>query len=104
MPVIPIMAGRMSMVMSMKTKEREKAKTAEISPLDKAVNSPLAKILKPIKSSAKLQRRLPVTAKSYTGLSGRAKIATNGLVKTIERIAVIREMTVMIFRLVVTNF
>ena len=62
MPVTPKIAGRISMAISMNTKEREKARIAETIPLDSAVNIPLAKMLKPIKSSASVQIRFPVTA------------------------------------------
>lgn len=92
------------MVISINTKEREKARTAEIIPLDSAVNIPLAKILKPIKTRAKEQIRFPVTASSYTGLSGRAKTDTKGFVAIKENANVIREITAMTFRLVVTSF
>lgn len=68
------------MVISMNTNDCENAETAEITPLDSAVNIPLTKILKPIKSNAMVQLLFPVTASSYTGLSGRAKIDTRGLV------------------------
>ena len=67
MPFTPSNAGNMSMAIIINTKEREKARTAETPPLDKAVNSPLAKILKPIKRSAVTQIRFPVTASPYTG-------------------------------------
>ena len=65
-------------MISMNTKEREKARTAETTPLDRAVNMPLAKILKPMNSSAMVQIRLPVKARPYTGLSGRANTDTSG--------------------------
>ena len=64
MPFTPKTAGRISIVISINTKEREKARIAETIPLDKAVNIPLAKILKPIKNSARVQIRFPVTASS----------------------------------------
>ena len=64
MPFTPQIAGRISMVISINTKEREKARIAEMTPLDNAVNIPLAKILKPIKNSARVQIRFPVTARS----------------------------------------
>ena len=67
------------MAISMNTKEREKARTAEIIPLDNAVNIPLAKILNPIKSNAAVHILFPVTARSYTGLSGRANTDTSAL-------------------------
>lgn len=46
----------------MNTKEREKARTAETRPLDRAVNMPLANTLKPMKTRAEEQMRFPVTA------------------------------------------
>ncbi len=55
------------MAASMNTKDREKARMAETEPFDNAVNIPLANMLKPIKSSARVQIRFPVTARSYTG-------------------------------------
>ena len=63
-PFTPQIAGNTSMVMIRKTKEREKASTAETSPLEMAVNMALPKILNPTKSSAKEQMRFPVTARS----------------------------------------
>ena len=81
------------MVTSMKTKEREKARIAETIPLDNAVNIPLAKMLNPIKNSASVQIRFPVTARPYTGLSGRAKMATSGFVAAKETTTVTTEMT-----------
>ena len=86
------------MVISMNTKEREKARTADTMPFDRAVNIPLAKILKPIKSSARVQMRFPVTARSCTGLSGRAKTDTRGFVAAKEAVAVTREITAIIFQ------
>lgn len=83
-PFTPIITGSASMAISINTKDLENARTAETIPLDKAVNIPLAKILKPIKRSAAVQILLPVTARSYTGLSGRAKTDTNGFVKAKE--------------------
>ena len=61
-PVTPQIAGSISMAITINTKEREKASMAEISPLDNAVNIPLANTLKPIKMRAMEQMRLPVTA------------------------------------------
>ena len=66
-PFTPKRAGSTSMVISINTKERERARTAETIPLDNAVNIPLAKILKPIKNSASVQIRFPVTDSSKTG-------------------------------------
>lgn len=51
------------MAIIINTKEREKASTAEINPLDKAVNIPLANTLNPIKISEAEHIRFPVTAK-----------------------------------------
>ena len=63
-PVTPRMTGRTSMAISVKTKVRENASTAEMSPLESAVNIPLAKMLKPTKSRAREQIRFPATARS----------------------------------------
>ena len=63
-PVTPNRAGSISMAITIKTKDLEKARTAEINPLDSAVNIPLMNTLKPIKISATEQIRFPVTAKS----------------------------------------
>ena len=63
-PVTPKRAGSISMVISMNTKEREKARIAETIPLDSAVNIPLVKILKPMKNSARVQIRFPAAASS----------------------------------------
>lgn len=52
------------MAIAVNKKVREKASTAEIIPLESAVNIPLAKMLKPTKSSASEQIRLPTTARS----------------------------------------
>ena len=49
-PLTPRTAGSTSIVISIKTKDLENARTAETAPLDSAVNIPLAKMLKPIKS------------------------------------------------------
>ena len=54
------------MAISMNTKEREKARTAEIIPLDNAVNIPLAKILKPIKNSAAPENTVHNGISEYT--------------------------------------
>lgn len=61
-PCTPKNRGRMPIVMSMNTKERENASTAETLPLDKAVNMPLMKMLKPMKNRAIVHTRFPVTA------------------------------------------
>lgn len=66
-------------MMSMNTKERENASTAETLPLDKAVNMPLMKMLKPMKNRAIVHTRFPVTASSYTGCSGDAKKPTSDI-------------------------
>lgn len=47
------------MAIAVNKKVRDKASTAEIIPLESAVNIPLAKMLKPTKSSASEQIRLP---------------------------------------------
>lgn len=52
------------MAIIIKTNEREKARMADTMPLDRAVNIPLAKTLKPMNSNAIEQMRLPVTARS----------------------------------------
>lgn len=103
-PWIPNNAGRTSMVMSINTKDRENARTAEMIPLDNAVNIPLAKILNPIKSRARLQMRFPITASSYTGLSERTNIDTKALVAEKERITDTREIAAITFRLIVISF
>ena len=51
-PVTPQIAGSISIAITINTKEREKASTAEINPLDNAVNIQLANTLKPIKMRA----------------------------------------------------
>ena len=86
------------------TKDRENARTADTVPLDSAVNIPLAKILNPIKRSAAVQIRFPATAKSQTGLSGRANTDTSGLVNRKEPTAVITEITAITLRLSETSF
>lgn len=63
-PVTPKRAGRISMAITVNTKVRENARTAEMIPLERAVNIPLAKTLKPTKSNASEQIRLPTTARS----------------------------------------
>lgn len=55
------------MAASKKTNDLEKARTAETTPFDSAVNMLLAKILNPIKSRAAVQILFPVTARPYTG-------------------------------------
>lgn len=104
MPFTPKIAGSRSMVASMNTKEREKARIAETMPLESDVNIPLAKILNPMKNRAMLQMRFPVTANPYTGFSGRAKIDTNGFVAEIDTATVNTEITAIVFKLVDTSF
>ena len=87
------------MVISINRKDLEKASAAETIPLDSAVNIPLAKMLKPIKNSAAVHILFPVTARSYTGLSGRAKTDTKGLVSRKEAATVITEITEITFML-----
>ena len=103
-PFMPRRAGRTSIVISMNTKEREKARTAETMPLDRAVNIPLAKMLKPMKNNARVQIRFPVAASSYTGLSGRAKMETSGPVAAKETAALTSELKAITFKLVATSF
>ena len=103
-PFTPSSAGNTSMVIIMNTKDREKARTAETNPLDKAVNSPLAKMLKPIKRSARTQIRFPVTASPYTGWSGLVNMDTSGFVAAKDATDVTMEITVIIFRLDETSF
>ena len=92
------------MVTSMNTKDLENARTAEITPLDKAVNMPLAKILNPIKNSAIVQILFPVTARGYTGLSGRANTDTKGLVSRKDAPTVAREIPAITLRLTWISF
>ena len=63
-PFTPIIRGSTIIVIIINTNDRENARTAETTPLDNAVNSPLANILKPIKRSAAEQILFPVTARS----------------------------------------
>ena len=72
------------MLATVNRKERENASTAETTPLDRAVNIPLAKTFSPTNNNAREQERLPVTASAWTGLSGRAKMPTRGTVARIE--------------------
>ena len=81
----PFTPKRAGSTITINTKERENASTAEINPLDKAVNIPLANTLNPIKISAAEHIRFPVTAKSYTSFPGREKTDTKGLVRITER-------------------
>ncbi len=92
------------MAASINTKDLENASTADTTPLDNAVNIPLAKILKPMKSNAIVQIRFPVTARSYTGSSGRAKTATSGSISPRDTATVITDTTPITFRLNATSF
>lgn len=92
------------MVASINTNDLENARTAEITPLDNAVNIPLAKILNPIKTNATVHILFPVTAKPYTGLSGRANTDTNGLVSKKEAATVVMDMHPITFKLNETSF
>ena len=103
-PFTPRSSGSTIMVISIKTNDLENASTAETIPFDNAVNIPLAKILNPIKKSATVQILFPVTASSYTGLSGRANTDTSGLVNIKEAATVIRQIHAITFRLVATSF
>ena len=91
------------MVTSINTKDLINARTAETTPLDNAVNIPLANILKPIKRSAIVQILFPVTERSYTGLSGRANTDTSGSVNAQERTTVASEMAAITLRLMETS-
>ena len=102
-PLTPNIRGSTTIVTSMNTKDLENASAADTTPFDSAVNIPLAKILKPINSNAMVQILLPVTARLYTGLSGRAKIDTKDSVKKKEKDAVKTEITAITFRLDDTN-
>ena len=104
MPFTPKSNGSTIIAASINTKERENARTAETTPLDNAVNIPLAKMLYPIKHSAMVHIRFPVTARSYTGLSGRAKTDTSGLVRAKEAATVIMEINAITRKLVPTSF
>lgn len=50
MPFTPKKAGNTSIVININTNDLENARMAETTPLDNAVNNPLAKILNPIKT------------------------------------------------------
>lgn len=104
MPFTPKNKGSANIATSINTKDLENARTAETTPLDNAVNIPLAKILKPINSSAIVHIRFPVTAKPYTGLSGRAKTDTSGLVSINEAATVMAEINMITRKLVPTSF
>ena len=62
-PVTPKTTGSRSIAISMNTNDLENARTAETTPLDSAVNAPLAKMLNPMKNRASVQSRFPVTAR-----------------------------------------
>jgi len=62
-PFTPRIAGSISIVININTKERENARIAETIPFDNAVKVPLAKILNPIKSNAIVQILFPVIAR-----------------------------------------
>lgn len=64
MPFTSKKAGNTSIVININTNDLENARMAETTPLDNAVNNPLAKILNPIKNNATLQILFPVTARS----------------------------------------
>ena len=91
------------MVISMNTKDRENARTADTTPLDSAVNIPLAKILNPINISAMVQIRFPVTARSKTGLSGHANTDTSGFVSAKDAASDRTEMQAITFRLILIS-
>ena len=103
-PFIPKIRGSAIIVISINTKDLENARIAETAPLDNAVNIPLAKILKPIKRSAAVHILFPVTARPYTGLSGRAKTDTNGLVSIKDAATVMKEIPIITFKLNKTRF
>ena len=92
------------MVININTNDLENASTAETNPFDNAVNIPLANILNPIKNNAIVQIRLPVTAKSYTGFSGRANTETSGFVNIKDTATVKTEIAAITFKLIATNF
>lgn len=104
MPFTPKIAGSTIMVISINIKDLENARAAETTPLDRAVNIPLAKILNPIKNNAIVQILFPVTARLYTGLSGRANTNTKDFVNKKETATVKTEITAITFRLIETNF
>lgn len=98
-PVTPRSAGSTSIASTKNTKDLENASIAEINPFDSAVKSPLAKTLKPMKTSAAEQIRFPVTARAYTGFSGLANTDTKGSVTAREAISVTAAMVPIIFKL-----
>ena len=61
MPFTPRIMGSTIMAAIINTKDLENASTAETTPLDKAVNIPLANMLKPINSNAMVHILFPVT-------------------------------------------
>ena len=103
-PFTPKNKGSTIIVINMNTKDLENARTAETTPLDNAVNIPLANILNPMNRSAMVHIRFPVTARPYTGLSGRANMDTNGFVSRKDAATVTSEIPAITFRLVVTSF
>ena len=103
-PFTPKNLGSTIIATIMNTNDLENASTAETTPFDNAVNVPLANILNPMNRSAMVHTRFPVTAKSYTGLSGRANTDTSGFVRRKEAATVVREIPPITFRLVMTSF
>jgi len=103
-PFTPKIMGRAIMVISINTNDRENARRADTIPLDNAVNIPLAKILKPINKRATVHTLFPATARPCTGLSGRAKTDTKGLVSRKEAATVTREIPPIAFKLIPTSF
>lgn len=104
MPFTPRSIGNTIMVININTNDLENARMADTTPLDNAVNIPLAKILNPIKSKAIVHILFPDTASAYTGLSGRAKTDTSGLVSPKEAAAIIPEITAITLMLILTSF
>lgn len=98
------MIGNTIIVININTNDRENARIADTTPFDSAVNIPLAKILKPIKNNAIVQMRFPVTARLYTGFSGRAKTDTNGFASAKDAITVNTEIIPITLRLIETSF
>ena len=103
-PVTPNNKGRRSKHVTINTKDREKARTAETIPLFNAVNIPLEKILNPINNKAMLQILFPVTARSNTGSFGLAKILTRGFVIIKDVLKEIIDITPIILRLFRISF
>ena len=103
MPFSPKSRGRTSIVISINTNDLEKARTADTAPFDRAVNIPLAKILKPINKSAAVQIRFPLCSRPYTWLSGLENTDPCGSVNYREAAAVAAEMHAITFRLTKTS-